>query len=116
VGFKLKAILHTKYCPPEALRFEEVNKPVPKADEVLIRIQATTVTSPDCNIRHFTFVPKLFLLPTRMSLGFNKPKNRILGLDVAGEVEAVGTRGNSKLKIRNWKCGIVKRARRPGRK
>ncbi|NIQ11952.1 MAG: NAD(P)-dependent alcohol dehydrogenase, partial [Gammaproteobacteria bacterium] len=51
---------------------------------------ATTVTTSDCNIRNLTFVPKLFHLPTRMEFGFTKPKNNILGFDLAGEVEAVG--------------------------
>jgi NADPH:quinone reductase-like Zn-dependent oxidoreductase len=86
----MKAILHTKYGPPDELQLKEVEKPVPKEDEVLIKIHATTVTSSDCNIRNLTFVPKLFLLPTRMQFGFIKPKNNILGFDLAGDVEAVG--------------------------
>jgi NADPH:quinone reductase-like Zn-dependent oxidoreductase len=86
----MKAILHTKYGPPDELQFKEVEKPVPKANEVLIKIHATTVTTSDCNIRNLTFVPKLFFLPMRMQFGFTKPKNNILGLDLAGNVEAVG--------------------------
>ena len=86
----MKAILHTKYGPPDELELKEVEKPVPKEDEILIKIHATTVTTSDCNIRNLTFVPKLFHLPTRMQLGFIKPKNNILGFDLAGDIEAVG--------------------------
>jgi NADPH:quinone reductase-like Zn-dependent oxidoreductase len=86
----MKAIVHTKYGPPDELQLKEVEKPVPKEDEVRIKIHATTVTTSDCNVRNFTFVPKLFLLPTRMQLGLMKPKNNILGFDLAGDVEAVG--------------------------
>ena len=86
----MKAILHTKYGPPDELQLKEVEKPVPKNNEVLIKIHATTVTTSDCNIRNLTFVPKLFHLPTRMQYGFNEPKNNILGQDLAGEIEDVG--------------------------
>jgi NADPH:quinone reductase-like Zn-dependent oxidoreductase len=86
----VKAIVHTKYGPPDELQLKEVEKPVPKDNEVLIKIHATTVTTSDCNIRNLTFVPKLFLLPMRMQFGFLKPKNNILGFDLAGDVEAVG--------------------------
>jgi NADPH:quinone reductase-like Zn-dependent oxidoreductase len=86
----VKAILHTAYRPPDELQLKEVERPVPKADEVLIKIHATTVTTSDCNIRNQTFVPKLFLLPVRMEFGLTKPKNNILGFDLAGDVEAVG--------------------------
>ncbi len=86
----MKAILHTQYGPPEVLQLKEVEKPVPKEDEVLIKIHATTVTSSDCNLRNFTFTPTLFLLPMRLQLGFNKPKINILGIDLAGEIEAAG--------------------------
>jgi 2-desacetyl-2-hydroxyethyl bacteriochlorophyllide A dehydrogenase len=86
----VKAIVHTKYGPPDELQLKEVEKPVPKEDEVLIKIHATTVTTSDCNIRNLTFVPKLFLLPMRMQFGFIKPKNHILGFDLAGEIETAG--------------------------
>ena len=86
----MKAILHTKYGPPDELQLKEVEKPVPKEDEVLIKIHATTVTTTDCNIRNSTFVPTLFLLPSRMQLGFNKPKINILGVELAGDIEAAG--------------------------
>lgn len=86
----MKAILHTAYGPPDELQLREIENPVPKDNEVLIKIHATTVTTSDCNIRNLTFVPKLFHLPMRMQFGLTKPKNRILGFDLAGEVEAVG--------------------------
>jgi NADPH:quinone reductase-like Zn-dependent oxidoreductase len=86
----MKAILHTKYGPPDELQLVEIEKPVPKENEVLIKIHAATVTTSDCNIRNLTFVPKLFHLPMRMQFGFTKPKNNILGFDLAGEAEAIG--------------------------
>jgi NADPH:quinone reductase-like Zn-dependent oxidoreductase len=86
----MKAILHTEYGPPDELQLREVDKPVPRDNEVLIDIHATTVTTSDCNIRNLTFVPRLFFLPMRMQFGLLKPKSKLLGLDLAGEVEAVG--------------------------
>jgi NADPH:quinone reductase-like Zn-dependent oxidoreductase len=86
----MKAIVHTAYGPPDELQLQEVEKPTPKDDEVLIRIHATTVTTTDCNARNLTFLPKLLRLPIRMQFGFLKPKIKILGVDLAGEIEAVG--------------------------
>jgi len=86
----MKAIVHTGYGPPDELQLKEVEKPVPKDDEVRIKIHATTVTTTDCNARNLTFVPKLLWLPVRMQFGFLKPKIRILGVDLAGEIEAAG--------------------------
>jgi NADPH:quinone reductase-like Zn-dependent oxidoreductase len=86
----MKAILHTAYGPPEELQLKEVEKPVPKENEVLIKIHVTTVTTSDCNFRNLTFVPKLVELPMRLQFGFSKPKYNIIGLDLAGDIEAVG--------------------------
>jgi NADPH:quinone reductase-like Zn-dependent oxidoreductase len=86
----MKAILHTKYGPPDELQLKEVEKPLHKDNEVLIKVHASTVTTTDCNIRNLTFVPKSFRFIARMMFGFKKPKINILGLDLAGEVEAVG--------------------------
>ncbi|MGD8517609.1 MAG: NAD(P)-dependent alcohol dehydrogenase, partial [Anaerolineae bacterium] len=61
-----------------------------KDDQVLIKIHATTVTSSDCNVRNLTFAPTWSLLPMRLQFGLNKPKIDRLGIDLAGEVEAVG--------------------------
>lgn len=87
----MKAILHTRFGPPEELRLEEIEKPTPLDNEVLIKIHATSVTSTDCNVRNFTFVPGVFQLPAQLFMfGVFKPRINILGIDLAGEVEAVG--------------------------
>jgi len=86
----VKAIVHTAYGPPDELQLKEVEKPAPKDNEVLIRIHATTVTTSDCNMRNQTFVPGYLRFPLRMQSGLRKPKESILGFDLAGEVEAVG--------------------------
>jgi len=86
----MKAIVHTKYGPPDELQLLEVEKPVPGNNEVLIKIHATTVTTTDCNARNFTFVPKSFMLFARIMFGFKKPRIKILGIDLAGEIEAIG--------------------------
>lgn len=85
----MKAIVCTKYGPPEVLEVKEVEKPTPKDNEVLIKIHATTVASGDCRMRSFT-VPISLWLPSRIALGLRKPKRAILGLCFAGEIEAIG--------------------------
>ena len=85
----MKAIVCTKYGPPEVLQFKEVEKPVPKDNEVLIRIYATTCHVGDVRIRSFN-VPFWQMIPFRLYLGIRKPKRSILGMELAGEVEAVG--------------------------
>ena len=55
----MKAIIHSRYGPPEELSLGEIGKPAPGDNDVLIRIHATTVTTSDCNVRNFTFVPRL---------------------------------------------------------
>ena len=86
----MKAIVHSKYGPPDELQLKEVEKPVPGDNEVLIKIHATTVTTTDCNARNFTFVPESFMFFARIMFGFKKPRIKILGIDLAGEIEAVG--------------------------
>ena len=81
----MKAVLHTAYGPPHELQLQEIGTPVPRDNEVLIRIHATTVTTSDCNMRNLTFVPKLFVLSMRMQFGVLTPSNNILGLDLAGQ-------------------------------
>ena len=81
---KMKAIVYTKYGSPDVLRFKEVEKPTPKNNEVLIRVHATSVTAADCLMRRGeTFISRLFL-------GFRKPRRKILGTELAGEIESVG--------------------------
>jgi len=80
----MKAIVYTKYGPPEVLQLKEVEKPSPKDNEVLIRIYTTTVGPPECVFRSGdSFSAKLIS-------GLRKPKNTVLGSELAGEIEAVG--------------------------
>jgi 2-desacetyl-2-hydroxyethyl bacteriochlorophyllide A dehydrogenase len=85
----MKAIVCTKYGPPDVLQLKEVEKPTPKDNEVLIRIHATTVTSGDVRIRSFKFAP-WFRLPGRIMYGLRKPRKNIPGNELAGEIESVG--------------------------
>jgi len=85
----MKAIVYTKYGPPDVLQLKEVEKPIPKDNEVLIRIYATTVTAGDCEMRSFK-IPILFWLPLRIYMGLRKPRIKILGQELAGEIESVG--------------------------
>ncbi|MFC1906083.1 NAD(P)-dependent alcohol dehydrogenase [Chloroflexota bacterium] len=85
----MKAIVCTKWGSPDVLQPKEVEKPVPKDNEVLIKIFATTVTAGDCEIRGFKISPMIWLT-MRIVLGFRGPRKKILGQDLAGEIEAVG--------------------------
>jgi len=86
----VKAIVWTKYGPPEVLQLREVEKPTPKDGEVLIKIHATTVTAGDCEMRSLNF-PIYLSFPMRLWRGFLKPReNSIMGTELAGEIEAVG--------------------------
>ena len=85
----MKAIVCTKYGPPEVLEFREVGKPAPKADEILVKIHATTVTAADFRMRSFT-IPAGFWLPARLAIGLRKPRKPILGVELAGVVESIG--------------------------
>jgi len=91
----MKAIVCTKYGPPDVLQLRELEKPVPEDKELLIKIYATTVTSGDIQMRSFKnnlppVLSLLYWLPMRIMLGFRGPKKAILGMELAGEIEAVG--------------------------
>ena len=87
----MKAILHTRYGPPDLLQLREVETPTPKNNEVLIAVHATTVSTGDCNIRNFTFVTKSMLPIAKVIFGISKPwKARVLGTELAGEVVRTG--------------------------
>jgi NADPH:quinone reductase-like Zn-dependent oxidoreductase len=80
----MKAIIHTRYGPPEVLQLAEVPKPMPKENEVLIKVHATTVNRTDCGFRSAEY----FI--SRFFSGLFRPKNQVLGNEFAGEIEAVG--------------------------
>jgi len=87
----MRAVVYDRYGPPEVLRLEDVPQPVPKEDEVLIKIHATTVTRSDCGIREANASSGPFVsFLSRLYSGVRRPKRRILGAELAGEVAAVG--------------------------
>ncbi len=85
----MKAVVYTRYGPPDVLRLVELAKPVPRDNEVLVKVHATTVTVGDTRMRSFT-VPRGQWLFARLYLGVRRPKRAILGMELAGEIEAVG--------------------------
>nr|WP_315475911.1 NAD(P)-dependent alcohol dehydrogenase [uncultured Undibacterium sp.] len=85
----MKAIVYEHYGAPEVLQLRDLEKPTPKDNEVLIKTYATTVTSADWRVRSLT-VPTGFGLITRLVFGVFRPKQAILGTELAGVVEAVG--------------------------
>jgi len=81
----MKAVVHDRYGPPEVLRVEEVERPVPADDEVLVRVHATTVTQTDCHMRR----ARPFFW--RFMLGLRRPRRKVLGTEFAGVVEEIGS-------------------------
>jgi NADPH:quinone reductase-like Zn-dependent oxidoreductase len=81
----MKAVVCTEYGPPDVLKIEEVEKPTPKDDEVLVKVQAASINALDWH----SLTADIFLVRL-MGMGLFKPKNQILGADIAGRVEAVG--------------------------
>ncbi len=85
----MKAIVCTKYGSPDVLQLKEVKKPIPKDNEILVKIHASTVTSSDCRGRSFTYAP--WFRPFGLLIyGIRKPRKNIPGDELAGEIEAVG--------------------------
>ncbi len=86
----MKAIVYTNYGAPEVLNVQEREQPVPKANEVLIKVRAAEATKSDCELRSFKFPVNWFWLPLRLFMGLRKPKRQILGGYFSGEIEALG--------------------------
>jgi len=85
----MKAIVCTRYGPPEVLRLKEREKPTPKDNEVLVRVHAATVTKGDCELRSLN-LPLTWQLFVRIGFGFRAPRKKTLGQELAGEIESVG--------------------------
>ena len=85
----MKAIVCTRYGPPEVLQLRDVEKPILKDNEVLIRVHAATVTKGDCELRSLE-LPLLWKLFLRIGFGIRAPRKKILGQELAGEIESAG--------------------------
>src|SRR5438132_6808322 len=85
----MKAAVCTRYGPPEVLQLKELEKPTPKDNEVLVRVHAATVTAGDCELRSLK-LPLSWQLVARIGFGFRGPRKKILGQELAGEIESVG--------------------------
>ena len=86
----MKAIVYEEYGSPDVLKLRDIQKPVPGVDEVLIKVHAAEATKSDCEMRSLNFQVKWFKLPLRLTLGFFKPKKKVLGGYFAGEIESTG--------------------------
>ena len=93
----MKAILHSRFGSPDVLELKEIPKPIPKDDEILIKVHATTVTAGDWRARTLQ-VPKGFGLMARAFFGFFSPRQPILGTELSGEIESIG-KDVSKFKV-----------------
>jgi NADPH:quinone reductase-like Zn-dependent oxidoreductase len=80
----MRAVVHDRYGPPDVLRLEDVERPIPNEEEVLIRVRATTVTRTDSGLRSAEY------FVSRFFTGLLRPKRKVLGMELAGEVEEVG--------------------------
>ncbi len=86
----MKAIVYNKYGPADVLQIKEIENPILKDDEVLIKVHSAEVTKSDCEMRSFNFAVKWFWLPLRLAWGVLKPKKKVLGGYFSGEVEKIG--------------------------
>jgi NADPH:quinone reductase-like Zn-dependent oxidoreductase len=87
----MRAVVYDRYGPPDVLRLEDVERPVPREDEILVKIHATTVNRADCATREANRRSGLaVMLLSRLISGIRRPRQRILGTEFAGVVEAVG--------------------------
>ena len=86
----MKAVIYSHYGPPDVLQLEEVEKPIAKDDEVVVRVQAVEATKSDCEMRSFQFAVKWFWLPLRLAFGIRKPRRQILGGYFSGVIESFG--------------------------
>ena len=85
----MKAVVCPVYGPPEVLKITEIERPVPKANEILVKVHATSVTVADVRVRGFN-IPASYRIPARFVLGFRRPKKPVLGAELAGEVVETG--------------------------
>src|SRR5437870_12287319 len=85
----MKAIVCKRYGPPEVLQLRDVEKPTPKANEVLIKVHAATVTKGDCELRSLN-LPLSWKFVLRVGFGIRAPRKQILGQELAGWIESVG--------------------------
>ena len=85
----MKAVVCTRYGPPEVLQLKELPTPVPRKNEVRVRISATAVTSSDCYLRGLRLSPA-YRLMARLAIGWTAPRQPVLGLVLSGEVDSVG--------------------------
>lgn len=94
----MKAVICEKYGSPDVLHVVEVDKPVPKDNEVLVKVLATTANAADARIRGAVF-PSIFNLPVKLAMGFKGPRKKVLGVELAGVIEIVGK------KVRQYQVG-----------
>ena len=90
----MRAVICTRYGPPEVLRVEEIPTPAPRKNEMRIRISATAVTSSDCYLRGLRLSPA-YRMMARLAIGWNAPKQPVLGMVLSGEVDSVGPNAKS---------------------
>lgn len=94
----MKAVVFKRYGEPEVLQIVNLKKPIPKDNEMVVRIHATSVTAEDPKMRGFNH-PPLLKLPVGLMFGFKKPKNPVLGIEFSGTIETMGD------KVKNYKSG-----------